>query len=1330
MATKKGTKKSETLIGTGSADTIYGYDGNDTLKGQGGNDRIYGGNGNDKIYGGTGNDKLYGDAGNDTFYADAGNDTITGGSGNDTVVFSGLSTAVTATKVGSSTVITGASTGTDTLSSVEFVQFSDGKFSLTAKNVALTTGIDNLVGSFSDDTYTGAISTDFSFISTLGANDTINGAGGTGDTLRVTVSGAGGDKSHSGVTLNALEKVYVTNAATGGTLTQTFNTFLWNGLTTLGIDSAADGSLTVFDNVKNLVTADMRNGEGNLTIVYDGSLLAGIADVQNVVLSNNADGSLWTQDDFGNTAETLNISSITGPNTLNINGAATTIGTLNVTGDQLLDLFVSDMALTSVNAGGMTGGGVNLYGVAATTLSYTGSSANDRLVLSTDSLDGTDTINGGGGSNLLGFDGNADISSADLANVTNIQSLATGGGLLTATLGAGAQTAGITTVQAFGNGQVSIVVDSATFTRALTVDLDVADPGSTPGYADDLVDGGAMTQKLTVTALADHIDGNDTLTGGSNSGDELVLKADNGTAFLNGLFNFEKVTVAAGTATTEDIEIITADTTVSAGVTMTVSAAALTNSAASLSFDGTSESDGNFVVTGGAGADILAGGGGNDSIDGGNNDDILGGGAGNDTLKGGSGNDRIVTSASNLDNLDSIDGGIGTDTLVLDDNGPVTDTDFTKITSIEVIASGDATSLELGTSANGLDVQLDTLAKAAGVGTITGAGSNADIVQVASGFTNALTVNIAGGADRVTSASSAALTVSANVSDIEGSDTLTGGSGSGDILRFIADGGATTLGVNITGFETFTIAANGSASAEVETVDANVAAGATLVVNASALTNPLAAFTFEGDAETNGKFNITGGNGNDLLSGGAGNDTINGGSGADTIIGGTGEDSLLGGSSDDVFVTLLANLSSADRINGESHTLGDQLQLIGAGGTVDDVMLANVSNVEILDGRGLGSAMTAVLGIEAYNSGSGFKSVQDSSSSDVVTIGSAFTGAISVDIKGGGNDSVSASGSSATVTIASWDSTLDSGDSLTGGSGTGDTLSITANYGTADLTNVTGFETLTVVANAGADTTIVVGSSSVVAAGKTFVVNAAALTDGGTMSFDGTAENATLGSFTVTGGSGADTIAGGSGADSITGGSGDDHLLSGIGNDTVNGGLGADTVYIVGTFTVGGITATNNGLDTVLLGSDASIDTAVFDLGSVVTGLSTINEFDAVNEDLIKIFTGTTWANGGAGEVRASTAAGSSNVALVVLDNGTFASTADAASAADNLHAAAGANQSYVFAWTDSSNVVRISYATTDTGSPAENNSDQFVDMVKLSNVSIANIDLTDLFLV
>jgi methionine-rich copper-binding protein CopC len=95
--------------------------------GGGGNDALTGNSGDNRLDGGAGNDTLTGGAGNDTLIGGAGNDTLIGGSGDDTAIFSGviLSYTLTYSAATGTFSVSSASTGNDSVSGVEFFQFSD-----------------------------------------------------------------------------------------------------------------------------------------------------------------------------------------------------------------------------------------------------------------------------------------------------------------------------------------------------------------------------------------------------------------------------------------------------------------------------------------------------------------------------------------------------------------------------------------------------------------------------------------------------------------------------------------------------------------------------------------------------------------------------------------------------------------------------------------------------------------------------------------------------------------------------------------------------------------------------------------------------------------------------------------------------------------------------------------------------------------------------------------------------------------------------------------------------------------------------------------------------
>ena len=82
---------------------------------------------------GTGNDAgdtIIGNSGNNIFTGGAGNDTINGGGGIDTAIYSGVKSGYSITHNSNGSVTIAGANGTDTLTSVEFAQFSDGTVSL------------------------------------------------------------------------------------------------------------------------------------------------------------------------------------------------------------------------------------------------------------------------------------------------------------------------------------------------------------------------------------------------------------------------------------------------------------------------------------------------------------------------------------------------------------------------------------------------------------------------------------------------------------------------------------------------------------------------------------------------------------------------------------------------------------------------------------------------------------------------------------------------------------------------------------------------------------------------------------------------------------------------------------------------------------------------------------------------------------------------------------------------------------------------------------------------------------------------------------------------
>jgi len=149
--------------------------------------KVHGYSGNDIIVLREGDETAFGYAGKDTVEGGAGNDTIDGGKGNDTAIFQDISSAftITANDNGSITVAHSSPSddlvdeGTDTLTSIEKLQFSDKTISTISLKYALSETIDttqNILEAFSSETLSGT--------QNFNAGDNIIIADGQAKTLR------------------------------------------------------------------------------------------------------------------------------------------------------------------------------------------------------------------------------------------------------------------------------------------------------------------------------------------------------------------------------------------------------------------------------------------------------------------------------------------------------------------------------------------------------------------------------------------------------------------------------------------------------------------------------------------------------------------------------------------------------------------------------------------------------------------------------------------------------------------------------------------------------------------------------------------------------------------------------------------------------------------------------------------------------------------------------------------------------------------------------------------------------------------------------------------
>ncbi|WP_326524655.1 beta strand repeat-containing protein [Sphingomonas sp.] len=588
---------------------------------------------------------------------------------------------------------------------------------------------------------------------------------------------------------------------------------------------------------------------------------------------------------------------------------------------------------------------------------------------------------------------------------------------------------------------------------------------------------------------------------------------------------------------------------------LTVNAAALTGNRA-VNVTGGAANDvltggaGNDILNGGAGNDVLVGGAGNDVLTGGAGNDTLTGGAGNDTMNGGEGSDTYIFNNGEFIAGDVIadDGAAGIDTLNITSLDFITDAGYVNKTGLEVLTTDVQSGTAGDMSIDGIAAEVTLGANFSATGITTVNSGNDDVF--AATVTTGLTVNTSGGSV-TTGSGNDVVNMSANVNAIRtgaGNDTVN----SSYYLTTILDGGIGTdtltiggpLSVisgytfghvapasynftsNFTNFERLVVQAaeaalarpdqatdrNGNAvSFNVTMDDANVAAGTTFVVDATSLVATVVSvgadnriggtddvivtptLNFNGAAETNGNFDVTGGSGNDVitggagadilrggagndvLNGGAGNDVLEGGDGNDVLRGGAGFDILRGGAGDDTIELTVAEFNSDnDTIDGGAGN--DTLQITGTvngpqdivdvgfnsrivPGSIEQVTLVGMAGgtqFNYLAGFFSETAGVRIINLGANASGSTVSVANYSTvgatlndtlvaTNNAIFIGSTFADVFNLGrtntTVGGGDDIVRAGGGDDTINFGS---TLTAADIVDGGTGN-DTLNVSGN---------------------------------------------------------------------------------------------------------------------------------------------------------------------------------------------------------------------------------------------------------------------------------------------
>ncbi|MEI6029111.1 MAG: calcium-binding protein, partial [Betaproteobacteria bacterium] len=614
---------------------------------------------------------------------------------------------------------------------------------------------------------------------------------------------------------------------------------------------------------------------------------------------------------------------------------------------------------------------------------------------------------------------------------------------------------------------------------------------------------------------------------------------------------------------------------------------------------------------------------------------------------------------------DSMTGGDGSDTFVVDDAGDLTSEGVGQAGDVDTVLS--SVSRTLSTNVENLVL----------TGTALNGNGNASANRIEG---NELANNLFGGAgdDTLLGAS--------------GNDTLNGSTGvdrmeggAGDDVYTVDNAADVIIELAGQGTDRVSSSVNYTLSAHVENL--------TLTGAASSGTGNDQANVIT--AATGVSSTLSGGAGNDSLSGSTGADSLAGGDGADTLNGGAGADTMLGGLGDDTYyvddaldvTTETSTLGGVDTvISSVTRVLGTALEhLVLTGSAVNGTGNASANRIE---GNGLannlfGNAGDDTLlggaGDDTLNGSTGADSMAGGAGNDLYTVDNVAD--LVVEQASQGTDRVS---SSVSFTLGANVENL----SLTGtaANGAGNELAnyITGNTAANSLVGGAGADTL--IGDAGADTVdggegadVLQGGTGndvyiVDNAGDQTVESSALAGEIDTIissvnrTLSTNIENLLLtGSATTGSGNTANNrIEGNELANSLLGVEGADTLIGNAGNDTLNGGTGADRME---GGTGNDIYAVDNVGDVVVEAADQGTDrvssSVSYTLGANVENLtlSGTGGISGTGNELANTITGNAGANLISGAAGADT-----------LSGGDGADTLIGGAGADRLSGGAGAD--------------------------------------------------------
>ena len=589
------------------------------------------------------------------------------------------------------------------------------------------------------------------------------------------------------------------------------------------------------------------------------------------------------------------------------------------------------------------------------------------------------------------------------------------------------------------------------------------------------------------------------------------------------------------------------------------------------------------------------------------------GGAGDDTFVATSGDPAATTTAPTLTAGDSLDGGIGNDTLQLAvaANAPTPSAQIST-KSIENVAITNNRGAAYTLDATLFDgVTKATFSGGTGDTTLSNTKTvvNVDLTSV----NNAVTISpIASAVSGTTDV--AAIALNANASSANTTLTYNGV----ETLNISSNGAATG---NSSNGNDFRLTITDSA---LKTATITGAAGARLSLTTSGATGITEAGTIDGSKATGSLDLVVTAGSSNLLS-------VTGGTADDRVTVGavTKEMTVVGGNGTDTIVVSAAAKPATGVTAAGANVSGFEVLEVASGGSASFAAFPSSTFTSVTT---KGSATIADVGTAAL-----VVNETPATAGGTLTVTRATNGAADVATV---NLNATTSGTYTGVSVANEDTITIS----SGGDGANTITTLTATD--AKSLTVTGARGLTVT-----DALTSTGLATLDASANTgtvFNVNAGASTVAMTVKGSGGAPTAsTVTLNTITTGSGNDNVTGSAWIDNITTGAGNDTITAGAGNDIIDGGTGNDTIDAGegdNTVTAGA------GNDSVTAGAGNDL----IDLGS---GVDTVNAGAGDDRIALSTLTDNHSIVGGTGSDRLATTTGT--ITATSLATATFVNTTE-----------------------------------------------------------------------